>query len=94
MAINIGTKMVIQDDTVRRARESVQQTPDQRTAAGRADALQNARPGNVTPEEKEDRAKAAQEEQRKAEDVFRKRNQSAEEADSLLFQLLMQRSPI
>jgi len=66
MAINIGTKMVIQDDTVRRARESVQQTPDQRTAAGRADAVQNARPGNVTPEEKEDRAKAAQEEQRKA----------------------------
>lgn len=66
MAINIGTKMVIQDDTVRRARESVQQTPDQRTAAGRADAVQNARPGNVTPEEKEDRVKAAQEEQRKA----------------------------
>ena len=69
MAINIGTKMVIQDETVRRAQESVQRNSDQKNSAGRVDILQNARPENVDREEKEDRAKAILEEQRKAADA-------------------------
>ena len=69
MAINIGTKMVIQDDTVRRAQESVQRSSEQRNASGRVDTTQNVRPENVNPEETEDRAKAAQEEQRKASEA-------------------------
>ena len=64
MAINIGTKMVIQEDTVRRADQSGQKSAAEKIRVDRED-----RQEKIKLQEKEEARKAALDEQRKAADA-------------------------